>query len=267
MRGPCQRVARNCATRSLTPPCCQPVDSGSLTWAVVWAREVPRGLVNHRRVDGMQEVRGQIPSAPPPGHRPSPPSATPGSPASGSRSAAICSERPIQRPVRRCRRPAWLTASPGRPGHTGPRPAAQYGKVDRSLSYLPRMAPATCASDVPLETATNRSAPMACGPTVDQARPLAGQWRSAWRTLPRQGRPPPAAPTGEPHLGDRLGRGALAGSGPGTSPCVDGLSLVSGMVVPQPPAGSNHAHDGGWLGLQDRSRLMRATRPLRINPA
>src|SRR5829696_10277944 len=26
------------------------------------------------------------------------------------------------------------------------------------------------------------------------------------------------------------------------------------MVVPQPPVGSNHAHDGGWLGLQDRSR-------------
>jgi hypothetical protein len=160
MRGPCQRVARNCATRSLTPPCCQPVDSGSLTWAVVWAREVPRGLVNHRRVDGMQEVRGQIPSAPPPGHRPSPPSATPGSPASGSRSAAICSERPIQRPVRRCRRPAWLTASPGRPGHTGPRPAAQYGKVDRSLSYLPRMAPATWANDVRLETAGDRYEPL-----------------------------------------------------------------------------------------------------------
>src|SRR5918999_120618 len=26
--------------------------------------------------------------------------------------------------------------------------------------------------------------------------------------------------------------GALAGSGPGTSPCIDGLSLVTGMVVP-----------------------------------
>jgi hypothetical protein len=26
--------------------------------------------------------------------------------------------------------------------------------------------------------------------------------------------------------------GALAGSGPGTSPCIDGLSLVTGIVVP-----------------------------------
>jgi hypothetical protein len=26
--------------------------------------------------------------------------------------------------------------------------------------------------------------------------------------------------------------GALAGSGPGTSPCIDGLSLTTGMVVP-----------------------------------
>src|SRR5215207_3725828 len=40
--------------------------------------------------------------------------------------------------------------------------------------------------------------------------------------------------------------GAPAGSGPGTSPCIDGLSLVSGMVVPQHPAGSNHTHDGRW---------------------
>ena len=29
VRGPCQRFARNCATRSLTPPYFQPLDSGS----------------------------------------------------------------------------------------------------------------------------------------------------------------------------------------------------------------------------------------------
>jgi hypothetical protein len=33
-----------------------------------------------------------------------------------------------------------------------------------------RIEPATWANDAPLETATNRSAPMACGPNVDQAR-------------------------------------------------------------------------------------------------
>jgi hypothetical protein len=37
--------------------------------------------------------------------------------------------------------------------------------------------------------------------------------------------------------------GALAGSGPGTSPCIDGLSLVTGMVIPQRLTCSNHAHD------------------------
>jgi hypothetical protein len=34
----------------------------------------------------------------------------------------------------------------------------------------PRIAPTTWADDVPLETVTNRSAPMDCGPNVDQAR-------------------------------------------------------------------------------------------------
>jgi hypothetical protein len=34
---------------------------------------------------------------------------------------------------------------------------------------FPRIAPATCANDAPLETVANRSAPMACGPNVDQA--------------------------------------------------------------------------------------------------
>jgi hypothetical protein len=31
-----------------------------------------------------------------------------------------------------------------------------------------RIAPATCINNVPLETAMNRSTPMACGPNVDQ---------------------------------------------------------------------------------------------------
>ena len=33
---------------------------------------------------------------------------------------------------------------------------------------FPRIAPTTCANDVPLETVVNRSTPMACGPNVDQ---------------------------------------------------------------------------------------------------
>jgi hypothetical protein len=78
------------------------------------------------------------------------------------------------------------------------------------------------------------------------ARPW-GQRRSASRTLPRRGRPPPAAPDKRAPPATALLGGALAGSGPGTSPCVDGLSLVTGMVVPQRLTCSNHAHDDGRL--------------------
>jgi hypothetical protein len=45
-----------------------------------------------------------------------------------------------------------------------------------------------------------------------------------------------AAPDKRAPPGNRLARGALAGSGPGTSPYIDGLSLVTGMVVPKRPS-------------------------------
>jgi hypothetical protein len=48
--------------------------------------------------------------------------------------------------------------------------------------------------------------------------------------------------------------GALAGSGPGTSPSIDGLSLVTGMVVPQHATCSNHADDGGCFGRPGTTR-------------
>ena len=37
---------------------------------------------------------------------------------------------------------------------------------------FPRIAPATCTNDVPLETVVNRSVPMACEPHVDQTQGL-----------------------------------------------------------------------------------------------
>jgi hypothetical protein len=76
----------------------------------------------------------------------------------------------------------------------------------------------------------------------------------AWRTLAGKVDPRRLPPTSEPRLSIALVGGALAGSGPGTSPCVDGLSLVTGVVVPQGLASSNHLHDGGGLGL--RSALL-----------
>ena len=65
-----------------------------------------------------------------------------------------------------------------------------------------------------------------------------GQRRSASRTLAGKGDPRRLPRQASPP-GDRLVRGALAGSGPGTSPCRDGLSLVTSMVVPQHPVSSN----------------------------
>jgi hypothetical protein len=45
-----------------------------------------------------------------------------------------------------------------------------------------------------------------------------------------------AAPDKRAPPGNRLARGALAGSRLGTSPCIDGLSLVTGMVVSKRPS-------------------------------
>jgi hypothetical protein len=98
-----------------------------------------------------------------------------------------------------------------------------------------------------------------------------GQRRSAWRTLAGKVDPRRLPPTSEPAWAIALLGGALAGSGPGTSPCIDGLSLVSGMVVPRHPAGSNHIQDGGlawtrtpWeVGFEPSAGLLRRPRSRR----
>jgi hypothetical protein len=66
--------------------------------------------------------------------------------------------------------------------------------------------------------------------------PCRGPWQG-------KGDPRRLPPTSEP-AGNRLARGALAGSGPGTSPCIGGLSLVS-AVIPQRPICSTPTHDDG----------------------
>jgi hypothetical protein len=70
--------------------------------------------------------------------------------------------------------------------------------------------------------------------------PLRGPWLAR--------RPPPAAPDkrAPPGRSPCLG-GAPAGSGPGASPYVDGLSLVSGKVIPHRSSCSNHVQEGGCL--------------------
>jgi hypothetical protein len=75
--------------------------------------------VNEWLVNGMQGVRGSNPLSSTPGQRPSPPSTARESPASGSKLAAICPERPLQRPVGRCRRPASLALSRVDPASRG----------------------------------------------------------------------------------------------------------------------------------------------------
>jgi hypothetical protein len=68
------------------------------------------------------------------------------------------------------------------------------------------------------------------GPGTSRSR---GQRRSARRgPLAGKGDPAGCPRQASPAWAIALLGGALAGSGPGTSPCVDGLSLTSGMVVP-----------------------------------
>ena len=64
----------------------------------------------------------------------------------------------------------------------------------------------------PLETTRNRSAPMACGPTVDQARPARGGSGAPRRgPLAGKGDPRRLPPTSEPRSGNRLVRGSPGG--------------------------------------------------------
>src|SRR4029453_9541870 len=89
----------------------------------------------------------------------------------------------------------------------------------------------------PLETVANRSDPMVCGPNVDQAGPLA-EAAAPSRSGPRAGKVAPRRlpPTSEPRPATALLGRALAGSGPGTSPSIDGLSLVTSTVIPKRPS-------------------------------
>jgi hypothetical protein len=59
-------------------------------------------------------------------------------------------------------------------GLAGLEPAASSLSGFCPRACFRRIAPATCANDLPLETIANRSAPMACGPNVDQARSARG---------------------------------------------------------------------------------------------
>ena len=58
---PCQKFARNSATRSLVLPH-NPNHRTPFTCAIVWAREALDGGVNARRIDGKDEVAGSIPA-------------------------------------------------------------------------------------------------------------------------------------------------------------------------------------------------------------
>jgi hypothetical protein len=65
---------------------------------------------------------------------------------------------------------------------------------------------------------------------IEKACPLVGAAARRVAGLAWQGRPPPAAPDKRAPPATALLGGALAGSGPGTSPCIDGLSLGSGGI-------------------------------------
>ena len=91
--------------------------------------------------------------------------------------------------------------------------------------------------------------------------PLVGAAARRVADLGWQDRPPPAAPTSEPRLGDRLVRGSPGGVWARTSPCIDGLSLATGMVVPQRPACSTMRDGGCWTTGHDGGGMWRPLAP------
>jgi hypothetical protein len=90
-----------------------------------------------------------------------------------------------------------------------------------------RIAPVTCAIDIPQETVVNRSAPMACGPNVDCAHRARGAAALRLAAIAWRGDPRPL-PGKRAAMTIALLEGPLAGPGPGTSLCGDGLSLTKG---------------------------------------
>jgi hypothetical protein len=58
--GPCQKFARNYATRNLAPPHNAALDSALHLRRCV-GRKVGHGIVNHPHINGMQGVRGSNP--------------------------------------------------------------------------------------------------------------------------------------------------------------------------------------------------------------
>ena len=79
-----------------------------------------------------------------------------------------------------------------------------------------------------------------------------GQRPSASRTLAGKGDPAGCPRQASPARAIALLGGALAGSGPGTSLYIGGLSVASGTVVPPGCTCSNHTEDDGWLGRHGR---------------
>jgi hypothetical protein len=104
----------------------------------------------------------------------------------------------------------------------------------------------------PLETARNPRLRWHVDPTWTRHARSRGQRRSASRTLPGKETPAGCPRQASPARAIALVGGALAGSGPGTSPCIGGLSVASGMVVPQGCTCSNRTEDGGWFGRHGR---------------
>jgi hypothetical protein len=208
---------------------------------------------SRRQREGLQRPRGCRPG---PGTRPRcvvavEPDAGVGGPGGGDGVPAGMGVRPRRGPGwqrafpprcrQRCDLRGWLVGLPGLEPGTSSLSGFCTG------AHFPRIAWMTCANDVPLTTAGDR---WRVAQTWTRHAPLAGAAALRVADLAWQGRPPPAAPDKRTRPATALLGGALGGSGPGTSPCIDGLSLASGMVVPQRSARSNHGHDGGCLGLR-----------------
>jgi hypothetical protein len=59
---PLARDLPETALRATSRRLTSPLSTAPLTWAVVWSREVLRGVVNSPRIDGKDGVAGSIPA-------------------------------------------------------------------------------------------------------------------------------------------------------------------------------------------------------------
>jgi hypothetical protein len=224
----------------------------------MWTREVLQGVVNPPRINGMQGVRGSNPLSSTPGQKPCAALTAPESPASGSRSAAICSEG--RSSVRYGGAAGRGPVRPGLPGDDASH-AGRRLRMARSIDHtdwradlvrLRVLHAALFAQDHTCDLGERGTAGERCGPLGS-----AGMWTRRGPAHPARGgsgaphggpwqarqTPADCPRTSESRLGDRLVRGSPGGVWARDIPLYRRAVPNHRHGGPQHAARSNRAHD------------------------